>query len=527
MKPIFKTYSLLIVSALCFTLSFPPYSLTPLVFVAFIPLFILQDSWEEEGASFFGMASKVSPAFLLFCILSFWWVKNASWIGLVAGALYNCILMSVAFSSRFLFKNYRGRSLGNLGFVAIWICLEYLHLNFFALDFPWLVLGNSFAEVPQIVQWYELTGVLGGSIWVLISNLSLYSLYKRLFASQERSSVFGRAVYSFLILTIPLLASLYTYRTYQEDGVEVNACILQPNVDPYGEKWISANYKEQMRMFTERSASRIDTQTSFLIWPETSVPGYLYFGSENWQEEYFSSLQSRFPNLNILVGCTAVRRYQDGDSLSLTHRTDANGVNYDVYNAAFYYPSEGEREHYYKSKLVIGVEKMPFVSSIPWLKKLVVDLGGTSGQLGFQEEREVFFNSEGIGIAPAICYESIFGSYCTEYVKKGAGIIAVITNDGWWGDTPGYKQHFQFARLRAIENRRPILRSANTGISGAIDQRGAIIHGTEYWVPDALNLSVRAGEQITFYTKHGDYLGRFALIISALLLLISFVQKKL
>src|SRR5690606_18143444 len=87
---------------------------------------------------------------------------------------------------------------------------------------------------------------------------------------------------------------------------------------------------------------------------------------------------------------------------------------------------------------------------------------------------------------PSICYESVYGEHTARQTRLGSQAIIVITNDGWWGNTPGYKQHFSFSRLRAIENRKSVARSANTGTSGFIDQRGNVVAATEYWKIEGL-----------------------------------------
>ena len=119
-----------------------------------------------------------------------------------------------------------------------------------------------------------------------------------------------------------------------------------------------------------------------------------------------------------------------------------------------------------------------------------------------------------------ICYESIFGEFVTKYISEaGANFIFVITNDGWWGDTPGYRQHNSFSALRAIENRRSIARSANTGISSFFNQKGEMLKSLGWWERAAIKETLNANDKITFYTRHGDYIGRVATFTGIVLLL--------
>ncbi|MFN6947122.1 MAG: nitrilase-related carbon-nitrogen hydrolase, partial [Cytophagaceae bacterium] len=142
----------------------------------------------------------------------------------------------------------------------------------------------------------------------------------------------------------------------------------------------------------------------------------------------------------------------------------------------------------------------------------------------------VFFNSAGIGAAPVICYESIYGEFVSDYVKNGATFIAIITNDAWWGNTPGHRQHLQYASLRAIETRKSVARSANTGISGFINQRGDILAASEYWVQDAMKGTIMSNDILTFYTKHGDFLAKgspyLAILLIGYTVVLVFIRRK-
>jgi apolipoprotein N-acyltransferase len=158
-----------------------------------------------------------------------------------------------------------------------------------------------------------------------------------------------------------------------------------------------------------------------------------------------------------------------------------------------------------------------------FLDKLAIDLGGSVGSLGTDKVQKPLIINDTLKIATIICYESVFGDYCTKFVKKGAQAFFLITNDGWWGNTPGHKQHLTFTSLRAIETRRSIARSANTGISCFVNQRGDIQQATDYWVPTAIKQDININSNITFYVKYGDYFGRISVFITAIFILITIV----
>ncbi|MEM9685533.1 MAG: apolipoprotein N-acyltransferase, partial [Bacteroidota bacterium] len=183
---------------------------------------------------------------------------------------------------------------------------------------------------------------------------------------------------------------------------------------------------------------------------------------------------------------------------------------------------------YHKSKLVVGVETFPLKSVLePLLGNIMLDLGGTIATKTTQEERGVFVSPDRkFKAAPVICYESVYGEFVTGYVKNEANFLAIITNDGWWSDTQGHKQHLSYARLRAIETRRSIARSANTGISALIDQKGTIISTLPYGTEGVLSGTIALNSSLTFYAKYGDYIARLALFIAGFLFLFGIARKK-
>jgi apolipoprotein N-acyltransferase len=154
----------------------------------------------------------------------------------------------------------------------------------------------------------------------------------------------------------------------------------------------------------------------------------------------------------------------------------------------------------------------------------MIDLGGSISTLTTQGYRKVFTNNKNT-IAPIICYESVYGEYVTDYVKKGADFLAIITNDGWWSTSQGHKQHLSLARLRAIENRRSIARSANTGVSAFINQKGDITQSIDYGKSGALKGTIATSTITTYYTEQGDYIFRIAMLVLMIVVLTSFTKR--
>ena len=264
--------------------------------------------------------------------------------------------------------------------------------------------------------------------------------------------------------------------------------------------------------------------TDYIVSPETFISDNVW-ASDLYTNQYVDTVHTfllrKNPGSVFILGIMYYELYLSPEEITPTAREISGGdAWYDSYNAAIQVDTSMIPQVYNKSKLVIGVETMPYPQYLGFLKKLMVRLGGTFRSHGTQEKRgNLYTHADSVGIAPVICYESIFGDYVNDYIRGGANYIFVITNDGWWGDTPGYRQHHSYSRLRAIETRRSIARSANTGISSFINQKGEILQKTDYWVPAALRGEINANDALTFYVRHGDYIARIAYFFSLLVVM--------
>jgi apolipoprotein N-acyltransferase len=172
---------------------------------------------------------------------------------------------------------------------------------------------------------------------------------------------------------------------------------------------------------------------------------------------------------------------------------------------------------YHKSRLVPGVETLPWFLRFldTWFEKF----GGVTAGYAKQDEREILEEKNGFKLAPAICYESIYGDFMRQYIKKGANLLTIITNDGWWKNTPGHRQHLLYARLRAIETRNWVARSANTGISAFIDPRGNLVSTLGYDKRGVLKAEIAPTQnKLTIYVKYGDWLFQLFCLFTIIIL---------
>lgn len=531
-------YKLLIYAVLSGVLlgvSFPSSgSLFWLSFFGFIPLLLIEEEIAALKTKSYKLLLLTFFAFIIFNSISTWWIYYASFGGMLMAILFNSLFMSLVFQLFHFAKKYLGVQPGYVCFIAFWIGFEWLHLNW-ELSWPWLTLGNFFANASPLIQWYEYTGTLGGSLWILLLNTLFFFAIKKRINKQNVSLTNGIIIAS--IVFIPTFISFIIKKNYSEENNPISVLIVQPNIDPYNDKFGGMEDKEQVRKMLLMAEEKMDSNVQFVVLPETALPnGY-------WEDELDSvdlilmlkSFVKQHPKVNIIAGMSSFKAYENGSNIPETAKQfNDNSGWYDAFNTAIQINNTDKIEIYHKSKLVLGVEKLPFSWLFKPIEKFAIDLGGTMGSLGTQTERSTFtYNlnntnnryKQNASIAPVICYESIYGEFCTEYINKGANTIFILTNDGWWDDTPGYKQHLAFAKIRAIENRRSIARCANTGTSAFINQLGETFDETPWWTPTVIKNTINLNNKITFYAKHGDFIGRIAAALSVLLLAWSISKK--
>ena len=503
-------------------LGFPPSPLTWLVMFAWVPLLALEHD-------LFKQHQKVQPgkvfwysfhAFVLWNDIATFWVMNTA---LLAGIVANFLNAAFMATVMVLFHVIRHqlRPVWSLAvLVSFWISFEYLH-HFWDLSWPWLTLGNALAEYPWAIQWYEYTGIFGGSLWVLLVNYSTYQLRIRKTVSQK---VMLPIVIGLLVL--PIALSIWISYTLEDSKAgPVPVTIIQPNFEPHYEKFV-VSQAEQSRRFMGLSLENIDSTTRYLVYPETSFEGIrLNTFRENPVIHLFQGMVDSFPQLRLVTGISSFRILEPGQLKEGSLRTHVNSrgdtTYYDIQNSAVQLTSrEDAYQIYFKSKLVPGPEMFPFRHMLFFLSPIIDKLGGTLEGHTKQAERSVFTGGP-LNVAPVICYESIYGDFTGGYVRKGATALFIVTNDGWWDLTPGHIQHLKIGALRAIEHRRPIARSANTGISAFIDIRGHIIQPTKYGETTAIRGTIIPETRITFYTRWGDLVAQFAVLSCISLFLVT------
>ncbi len=531
MYPTFTKLLLLsLASGFLLAFGWPNYGFPILLFVAFVPILmaehqIRKSNLKRKGLRVFGLAYL---SFFIWNLITTSWLRFADIFGASFAVLVNSALMAtlILIYHKYAKRQSQNRSL--LFLVALWISFEKLHL-IWEFSWPWLNLGNGFSEYYTWIQWYEYTGTFGGTLWVWILNTIVFCGIIKLQKSYEKRKLKSLLLKCALLVLVPIGISLIIFNTYNVDGTSVDVIVLQPNIDPYSEKYNISNL-DFVDLLTELTSDKITDSTDFLITPET------YFAEGARLTEFENSLLksrldqmvTKHPNLNLITGISFVDVFRDKSRIKPeSNQYDANTW-YDDYNSALLINSVDNVAQYNKSKLVVGVENFPYQDILkPILGDALIDLGGTVAMKTTQDFRGVFTSSDGsFKAAPIICYESVYGEFVTGYVRNDANFLTIITNDAWWNETQGHKQHLSYARLRAIETRRDIARSANTGISAFINAKGEITSQLDYGKQGALKGKVTTNEKITFYVLAGDYIARIAIFIMIFVLLIGFFRKK-
>ena len=475
------------------------------------------------------------PTFVLWNALTTFWVCNATIGGGIFAVLANALQMSLVFG---LFRLSRKAFKGVLPYLFLaftWIAWERFYFSA-EISWPWLTLGNSFARTLSLAQWYEYVGTIGGSVWIWACNLGLFGIMTVLsdgsWTERWNSKAKAGAIISFAaVLLTPIITSLVIWNSYEEEGTPLEVLITQPNFDPY-QKFQALSQDQQNAVLEdiirENLKQRKDNPSPeplLVLAPETFTSDVnLDIVSMGRTFRRMVGVLTEYPNVNLLFGATTMKFINSDSRPSDTARDLGDGNWLQTYNSAIMTDGSARYEIFHKSRLVVGVEKTPY----PKIFRPIDDLlGGVMGRDIGQDEISLLHvqnNAEGknavsIPIGCAICYESVYGEYCTGYVKKGAMALTVITNDAWWGDTPGYRQHLSYSSLRAIETRRDIARCANTGISAIIDQKGRVLESTPWWETTVLRGEIHLRKGETFFVRNGDIAGRICTFMFVLLLL--------
>ncbi len=497
---------LIILSGILIGISFTPFPMPfPLfLFFAFIPYFFVLGKRNT--------LLRINQAnYLLVLVLSiatiYWvgsWQSEADPFLMMGGGVlifFYPVVFLIPSTLFYLSSKFFKREIILWLFPLFWVTGEYL-LTLTDLKFPWLTLGHGLAKFTAFIQIADIIGAFGLSLVVLYINILLYKVAHKFSLSSKKFAI--QLSIALLLFLIPVIYGGIKLSSYEESENKIRVGIIQPNIDPW-DKWEVGGLNKLVDLYFDLSQKCIDNGAELIIWPETALPVYLLSGSyPNTVDTIYSFLKKN--NVHLMTGMPDIRFYFNQDEAPPNSKySEVGDYYYTTYNSILLFtPDNIEVQRYGKMHLVPLGEKTPFVDQIPFLGDMFKWGVGISGWNTGQDTTVFTANLNGkeVKIGGLVCYESIFPIFVTHFVERDAQFLVVVTNDSWYGNSSGPYQHKEFAALRAVENRRAVVRSANGGISCLIDSRGITIEETEMFTRDYLVVDVPLNDEKTFYTKN-------------------------
>jgi len=503
-----------ILSGLLLFLSFPPYNFYYFAFFALIPLIIVLQYIE----SIKNLALITISFSLTFTLGLLYWIYVYNLFSL-PGII---ILFFIYFFILFLiynFINQRNNFLGIFLFPFIWTTIEYLRSSG-KFGFPWGVLGYSQYSFIQFIQISDIIGVFGISFLICLINSMLAFLY---ISKLNKNNIIVQSIIVIILLFIVLLYGFDKIDQFKNLNKSRNLRIgiLQPNISPYFFSWSENREKIANKLITGLENLAIHNP-DLIILSETIILDDIFLFNHlkkiyEWSDFRWHYLLTRFlknTKTNVFFGFISKKIMPDG----LTN----------YYNSATLLKPNGEIiDVYNKIHLVPFGEFFPYANKYKILSQLAEYF--MCGDFSFGNEFKLFnFNNE-FNIAPLICYESIFNDLNRQFAKLGADIFINITNDAWTKSNAAHYQHFYMNVFTAVQNKLPVIRCGNSGISGVINNIGEILYQTQPLseATDIFNFDYFYEFKYSFYTRYGDIFSQIAVIIVGInIFLALFFYKK-
>jgi len=526
-KKIRKQLFLGLTSGILIGLSFPPIPLPYLIFIGLVPYFFALQ--QREGLAEINRLTYFT-AFFFNIITLYWvggWLPNSDPFLMIAGTtlfFFNPVVFLIPSTLYYFAKKVFNKNVALLLLPFFWAAYEYAY-SITDFKFPWLTFGNGLPYFTSYIQIAEIIGVYGLTLLIIYSNVFIYRAIKVYIKSKKFDKV--SISFAIVILLVPIIYGNYKIGSYTEPQKVIRVGLIQPNLDP-NEKWKAGSLKEQLNLYLDLSTKAISSGAELLIWPETALPVYLLAG--RYPNEV--NRLHQFVDTNhvpILTGMPDATFYRDSSVAPEDAKPLSNGKTmYTSYNSILLFsPNSKDVQKYGKIKLVPFGEKVPLVDVLPflgdWIKWEVGLSGWNTGR-----DTTVFITEvagRNVKIGGIICIESIYPDFTSVFVKKGAEFIAVVTNDSWYGDSSGPYQHKEISVIRAVENKRAVVRAANGGISCLIDPLGRTIADTKMYTRTFLVVDVPLERELTFYTEHPLLIPLLVSLVSIAIILLALFVK--
>lgn len=490
-------WKLATLSGLLLGLSFPPLKLGILAWIACVPLLrALHRTGAVKGAALGYLSALVT------IVLSLYWLSFNSgapfpvvFASMMGAALYLSLFWAAIAFAFCLLETRTGKGL--LLLPLLWVAGEYA-MSLGPLGFPWSSLATTQTDYLPLIQLSEFTGIYGITFLILTMNVLLYRHISLPPAAGGRHLHFA-----FLIMATSWLFGYLKIATINgevDEGKRFTVALVQPNVGPH-EKWAPERRYWVMErldsMFTE--AARLEPQ--MIVWPESATPFYL---RRNFRQ--LRRIKERVTETGMPLLTGAVDWEMAGGERKF-------------YNSVFLFQPDLPVETYHKIQLVPMGEYNPLSAILPVSEKLSL------GHFTRGKSHTVFEVGE-VHFSAIICFESAFPQLVRKFVTRGARLLCIVVNDGWFGNTSEPYQHAALARFRAVEFRIPVVRCANTGISAIYDPSGEITNSLPVDTGGIISAGVIPGQGVTFYGKHGDLFSHLCLFVATVSGLIFWTRKR-
>lgn len=484
-----------------------------LAWIGFVPILLHLKTLDKFGAYF--RATYLS----LFCftLVSVWWVSLSTFLGGFLMYFAQTFFMTVPFTLFFFMRKVLGWNRALWFFPFLWTAWEWIYLDL-EISFGWITLGNSHANLWWLVQYVDLFGVWAISFWIVLLNVLVIKLIE-LKSSATRLPPHFSAYYGAiaLIFLLPLLYSTIVFLLPKPSPTgAIKVAVIQPNIDPFA-KWENSNRRSVLEKHITVSDSASRGGVDLVLWPETAIPYFILYqrGSDAWARLQSSTSRWRAP---LLTGFSDATYYADSSKRQFGAKYDRSaGQYYDTFNSAMLLDSTDNAQVYHKMKLVPFAERVPYMEYLPFFSSATFAVAGISSWGVGKDTLNFSFTTRSgthVQVTPLICYESIYPRFTADFVRRGASMLTVITNDGWFSKSYGPYQHVAFAKLRCIETRRAMARSANTGISLFIDRYGRAYGEIDWWKEAYTTEELELYDDESFYVRHTDWFPKGCLLVA-------------
>lgn len=516
-------------SGILLGLSFPPIPLPYLMFVGLVPFLLVIEKRktlaEINRITYFTM-------FFFNLITLYWvgsWTKDADPFLMIAGTVlmfFNPIVFLIPSTLYYFTKRYLNKNLALYFLPWFWLFYEYIY-SITDFKFPWLSLSNGIPYLTSYIQISDIIGSYGLTVLIVYTNIFAYKFL--LYYLNHKQYNFKFAFLFFIIFLIPIVYGSIKIIDYKKSTEKIKVGLVQPNLNP-NKKWEAGNLDKQIKLYLDLTKEALSKKAELVIWPETALPVYLltdrYKNEAQKLQNFVDS--TRVP---ILTGMPNAKFYYDSSAAPDDAKPIPDSkILYTSFNSILFFTPYQNVKQYGKIKLVPFGEKVPLIDEIPILGKWIKwEVGISSWNTG--KDTVVFHtkeiqNGKNYSIGGVICIESIYPDFVSAFVNKGAEFITVVTNDSWYGNSSGPYQHKEISVLRAVENRRTVVRAANGGISCIINPLGKTLSETQMFTKTILVGDVELKSKKTFFTKHPLLLPTFSIGISFLMFL-NFIFTKI